>query len=213
MDKINEINLEDLEQHYPSLCIPRVLKNIDTNRIRSVFESTRLGRIERIDVVEKKNGNGEITKRVFIHFQKWFWNEVAQNARKRLIAGKDIKIVYDFPWYWKVSANKGVITKHKHPNNHVHRERNHKDISNHNHTQKKQEEKEEKEKEITVLLSPSTPELPPEIDENMHLEIPRAPLMKKKMKICIPSPDQDDIYITPLCPMALNFDDDEIIKE
>lgn len=211
MDEINEINIEGLEEHYPSLCIPRVLKNIDTNRIRSVFENARLGRIERIDVVEKKNVNGEITKRIFIHFQKWFWNEVAQNARKRLVAGKDIKIVYDFPWYWKVSANKGVITKHKH-NNHVHRERNHNHNHNHKHTQKtkddKEEDKEKEEKEISVLLSPSTPEFPPKIDENMRLEAPRAPLMKKKMKICIPSPDQHDIYITPLCPMALKLDDE-----
>ena len=198
MDEINEINLEGLEEHYPSLCIPRVLKNIDTNRIRSVFESARLGRIERIDVVEKRNGNGEITKRIFIHFQKWFWNEVAQNARKRLVGGKDIKIVYDLPWYWKVSANKGVITKHKYNNGHKER--------NHNHTHKKQEEQEEQ----AVILSPSTPELAPKIDENMHLEIPRAPLMKKKyIKINIPSPEQNDIYTTPLCPMALKIINDE----
>jgi hypothetical protein len=201
MEEINEIKIESLEEHYPSLCIPRVLKNIDTNRIRSVFESARLGRIERIDVVEKRNGNGEITKRIFIHFQKWFCNEVAQNARKRLVGGKDIKIVYEFPWYWKVSANKGVITKHKY-NNHAHRERNH------NHTHKKQEEKEDQ--EIAVILSPSSPEFPPKIDENMHLEIPRAPLMKKKyIKINIPSPEQNDIYTTPLCPIALKINDDE----
>ena len=92
---------------YPSLCIPRVSNHFDANKIRSVFEDVNLGRIDKIDIVERRNpSNGEVYKRVFIHFQKWYQNERAQNARTRLIEGKDIKIVCDNPWFWRVSANK-----------------------------------------------------------------------------------------------------------
>jgi len=43
---------------------------------------------------------------VYIHFEKWFWNKDAQTARRKLILGKEIKIIYDNPWFWKVSASK-----------------------------------------------------------------------------------------------------------
>lgn len=92
---------------YPSLCIPRVANHFDAPKIRTVFENANLGRIGKIDIVERRNpSNGEVYKRVFIHFYKWFHNERAQNARNRLMEGKDIKIVCDNPWFWRVSANK-----------------------------------------------------------------------------------------------------------
>jgi hypothetical protein len=98
------INLRYLAESQPSLCIPRVFNNIDETRIRRVFEELELGEIRLINVIERKSEKGETFKRVFIHFDKWFWNEDAQTARKKLILGKEIKIVYDNPWFWKVSA-------------------------------------------------------------------------------------------------------------
>lgn len=97
---------EIIPDHHPSLCIPRVNSHIDATQIRRVFEKIRLGRIDRIDVIERRNAGGEMYNRAFIHFHKWNSSEIAQNARNRLISGKDIKIVYDNPWFWKVSANK-----------------------------------------------------------------------------------------------------------
>lgn len=104
----NEEEIErKLPMSYPSLCIPRVSNHFDANKIRRVFEDVKLGRIDKIDIVERRNpSNGEVYKRVFIHFHKWFYNEQAQNARNRLMEGKDIKIVCDNPWFWRVSANK-----------------------------------------------------------------------------------------------------------
>jgi hypothetical protein len=90
----------------PSLCIPRVLNNIDEPLIRSIFDKLALGKIKKIDIIERRNEKNESFKRVFIHFEKWFQNENAKETRARLISGKDIKIVYDSPWYWKVSVSK-----------------------------------------------------------------------------------------------------------
>ena len=99
------MDLRYVANNQPSLCIPRVFKNIDEDRIRRVLDELRLGRIERIDLLVRKNEKGEEYKRVFVHFQEWFWNEDAQEVRRKLISGKEIKIVYDGPWFWKVSAN------------------------------------------------------------------------------------------------------------
>jgi len=99
------MDLRYVAVNQPSLCIPRVFKNINEDRIRRVLDELRLGRIERIDLLVRKNEKGEEYKRVFVHFQEWFWNEDAQEVRRKLISGKEIKIVYDGPWFWKVSAN------------------------------------------------------------------------------------------------------------
>jgi hypothetical protein len=107
------IDLRFLAESQPSLCIPRVFNNINETRIRQVFDEINLGQIHHVDIIERKNEKGETVKRVYIHFNKWFWNEDAQAARRKLISGKEIKIVYDNPWFWKVSANKWTPA---HPN-------------------------------------------------------------------------------------------------
>jgi hypothetical protein len=94
-----------LAESQPSLCIPRVFNNITELRIRKIFNELSLGKISRIDINEHKNEKGTFN-RVYIHFEKWFLNEEAQLARRKLILGKEIKIIYDDPWFWKVSASK-----------------------------------------------------------------------------------------------------------
>jgi hypothetical protein len=70
-----------------------------------------MGEIHRIDIIERKNEKNESFKRIFVHFNRWFRNDDAQTARNRLLEGKDIKIVYDNPWFWKVSALRKPIQK------------------------------------------------------------------------------------------------------
>jgi hypothetical protein len=86
-----------------SLCIPRVFPNIGEARIRRIFDELFLGNIARIDIVPTSNERGERFNRVFIHFDMFFRNENAQQALARLNEGKEIKIIYDGPWFWKVS--------------------------------------------------------------------------------------------------------------
>ena len=68
---------------------------------------------------------GEKYKRVFVHFEYWYNTEEAQKAKARLEEGKELKIVYDDPWFWKVSINKvntnprqriNLLSKPKHSN-------------------------------------------------------------------------------------------------
>lgn len=100
------IDFRTLPASIPSLCIPRVYPNIDEHRIRRIFQDLDLGVIDRIDIVRTNNTKGEKCNRVFIHFVRWFNSRNADTARERLINGQDIKVIYDDPWFWKVSAYK-----------------------------------------------------------------------------------------------------------
>ena len=99
-------DLNYLAENQPSMCIPRVFENIDERLVRDVFEQLDLGELDHIDIIERRSEKGEKYKRIFIHFSRWYWNDDAINARRRLIEGKDIKVVYNTPWFWKISANR-----------------------------------------------------------------------------------------------------------
>ena len=94
-----------------TLCIPRVFSNIGEKRIRSVFYALKLGHIGRIDIVSKISERGEKFNRVFIHFERWFDTTNALSALKLLSEGKDIKVIYDEPWFWKVSTYRKPLAR------------------------------------------------------------------------------------------------------
>ncbi len=97
----------DLKCNEPSLCIPRVFPNITEDRIWGVLDELELGNIERIDMVDRETPDGEPYQRVFIHFKEWNGMHTQGGmVRRRLLDGEEIKIVYDEPWFWKVSASR-----------------------------------------------------------------------------------------------------------
>ena len=100
-----------------SLCIPRVFNNITEAKVYNVFNKLNIGQIHSINMIERTNKKGKIVKCVFINFDYWYLNERSQ-MRNQLLSGKEIKIVYDDPWFWNVSikrntnvtANKQLVT-------------------------------------------------------------------------------------------------------
>ena len=106
MTSFNNFDLNYLADNQPSMCIPRAFDNVDERQVRDIFEQLDLGQVSHIDIIERRTEKGEKYKRVFIHFTRWFWNDEACTARRRLIDGKDIKVVYNAPWFWKISAYK-----------------------------------------------------------------------------------------------------------
>lgn len=87
-----------------SICIPRVFNNIGWRRIKQVFIDLQWGYVERVDVIPK----GEY-KRAFVHFAPGKWNmsdKEACDVLAALKAGTEVKIVYDEPWYWKISLSR-----------------------------------------------------------------------------------------------------------
>ena len=91
-------------ENVPSICIPRVYPDVSEDRIRRILNNLNLGEIERIDILPKTSERGERFSRVFVHFKRWNNSVNANNARERLLNGKEIKIIYDEPWFWKALA-------------------------------------------------------------------------------------------------------------
>jgi len=113
-------DLNYLAKNQPSMCIPRVFENINELQVREVFEQLDLGELDHIDIIERSSEKGEKYKRIFIHFRKWYWNDDAINARRRLVEGKDIKVVYNMPWFWKISANRWTGNNQQRESNAIH---------------------------------------------------------------------------------------------
>jgi len=84
-----------------SLCIPRVFNNISWRRIKRIFIALNWGYVERVDVVPSGG-----TKRAFIHFAPNKFN--AKHILEPLCEGKQVKIVYDEPWYWNISLSRSA---------------------------------------------------------------------------------------------------------
>lgn len=98
---------------FPVLCIPRVYDNITEERIRRVFNDLNMGTLSHIDIVPKVNAYGEKFNRVFVHYREWNNTPNSVGAQVRLLEGKEIKIIYDDPWFWKISAYREA-TPHPH---------------------------------------------------------------------------------------------------
>jgi len=105
------IDLTNVPAHFPSVCIPRVFSNIDEKRIRKIFDSLCIGEIDRVDIVQKTTEKGEKYNRVFIHWRYWNASDMANLSRQRLLNGKEIKVMYDDPWFWKVSAYREPVQR------------------------------------------------------------------------------------------------------
>jgi len=88
-----------------SLCIPRVFNNITEAKVYNVFNKLNIGKIHSINMIERTNKKGKMVKCVFINFDYWYLNERSQ-MRNQLLSGKEIKIVYDDPWFWNVSIKR-----------------------------------------------------------------------------------------------------------
>jgi hypothetical protein len=103
MSLSQKIDVSLLPRNVPSLCIPRVFPNITKDRIFKSFKDIDIGFIDKIETIICTDKVGKKYQRVFVHLQ---WNNAphAIQMRHRVLEGKDVKIVYDEPWFWKVSA-------------------------------------------------------------------------------------------------------------
>ena len=88
----------------PSIMIPFAFPNITKARVQQVMAELKIGEIDRIDqtsMVCDRKGNleGKTVHRFFIHFKSWSADWEAD--RDRILAGEELKIVYDEPWFWR----------------------------------------------------------------------------------------------------------------
>jgi len=86
----------------PSICVPFIFSNISRSHIRKVFEDLELGKIAYIDIhIAQK------CQRAYIYFESWNTTERVNDIKSWLVDGKELKIIYKDPWYWKCYLNHG----------------------------------------------------------------------------------------------------------
>ena len=86
-----------------SICIPRVFNNINWKRIKELFITMNWGFVERVDLIPCGSH-----KRAYVHYAPGKWNMRDRQARNALTAlqnGEEVKVVYDEPWFWKLSIS------------------------------------------------------------------------------------------------------------
>ena len=79
-----------------SICIPKVNKNIKKSYIIDIFNTYNFGIINKVDLIMLGKN-----KRAFIHYSYWNNDEKSLHIKQILEDGKDFKIMYDMPLFWK----------------------------------------------------------------------------------------------------------------
>ena len=113
------IDFRTMPLNMPSLCIPRTFSNINEKMVYDTIVSLQMGQINKVEVIPQMNAKGEKYNKIFIHFDYWFNNENAYKAREYVMTGKELKIMYRDPWFWKVSALRLINPKTIHKSNHL----------------------------------------------------------------------------------------------
>jgi len=70
-----------------------------------IFNALSIGEVSRIDEVPYTATDGKKVKRVFVHL-KWKIDPTANKIRTKLLCGKKVKVLYDDPWFWEISASR-----------------------------------------------------------------------------------------------------------
>lgn len=87
----------------PSICIPKVSKNISKKNIIKIFNNLQFGNIKNVDIVNYHNSRNNNYSRVFIHFNKWYTDiPIIKTYHDKLVNGENLSIVYNEPWFWKL---------------------------------------------------------------------------------------------------------------
>jgi hypothetical protein len=91
-----------------SLYIPHVFGNVTKEMMIKTIEFQGLGKVEKIDFVEKMGKNGKIYNNAFVHFEYWYDNISSFHFQERVKdTNKEARIVYKDPWFWVCFENTG----------------------------------------------------------------------------------------------------------
>ena len=84
-----------------TICIPKVDNDIRKDFIFDVFNQYHFGKLKYVKIKKKNN-----ISTAFVHYTYFNKDEKSQYVKKLLEDEKDIKIMYDMPWYWKCYISK-----------------------------------------------------------------------------------------------------------
>ena len=79
-----------------------VFRNIKYHLIANIFKELGLGKVVKIDFTERTDRDGTPYNLVHVHIE-WNTEEHTKQFCEALERGEEVKIVYDDPWFWKVT--------------------------------------------------------------------------------------------------------------
>lgn len=84
----------------PSICIARAPPSFSDGVIIGICQDElHLGKVEKVDIIQKVDANGNDFVTAFIHFKEWSCDEEGGSMRHEIMNGEKIKIVYEDPRY------------------------------------------------------------------------------------------------------------------
>ena len=128
----NENTIVDIGKENPSICIPRVSKEITRHELIDIFNKLQIGNIRSIHIIPSNKNKRHVSKqsqkssdksnksdkpskcnsnennfvKVFVHFDYWYNNDKSNMYKELLNDGGNFKIVYNFPHYLKCFKSK-----------------------------------------------------------------------------------------------------------
>ena len=91
-----------------SVYIPHVFGNVTKELMIKTIEFQSLGKVNKIDFVEKMGKNGNTYNSAFVHFEYWYDNISSVHFQERVKnPDKEARIVYKDPWFWVCFENTG----------------------------------------------------------------------------------------------------------
>jgi hypothetical protein len=91
-----------------SVYIPHVFGNVTKELMIKTIEFQSLGKVNKIDFVEKMGKNGKTYNTAFVHFEYWYDNISSVHFQERVKdTNKEARIVYKDPWFWVCFENTG----------------------------------------------------------------------------------------------------------
>lgn len=88
------------------LCIPRIESIVELDYIKKSIEKINLGVIQKIR--EYPHRNNSDLKRIIIHIQLHVDSPNTQIIEDRFANNQDVKLIHQFPWYWKIVQSSTV---------------------------------------------------------------------------------------------------------
>ncbi len=88
-----------------SICIPRVEYNITKNKIYSVLNRYKFGKIKNVILIPNHKKKCKV---VYIYYNYMNDNDFVNSVKTKMLNGENIKIIYNKnePWFWKLVMNK-----------------------------------------------------------------------------------------------------------
>ena len=101
--------LDVIGPEVPTLCIPRVLSVPSDNRVRDLFAGI-FGADSLANIVIRSREDPALPGikyyKITVHFNAWPRGERFDELRRRVLSGGSIKIIHEYPRYWRCFLNK-----------------------------------------------------------------------------------------------------------